>query len=52
MLNTPGLSEGKDAGRFLVVLDALLAQVGASEAIVIHNIGALRGAVAWGHPHP
>ena len=39
VLDALGLSEDKDAGRFLVAFDALLAESGASEAVVIHHMG-------------
>ncbi|MFI5143304.1 MAG: DnaB-like helicase N-terminal domain-containing protein [Thermoanaerobaculales bacterium] len=38
-LDALGLSEDKDAGRFLVAFDELLAEAGASEAVVIHHAG-------------
>src|SRR5205085_2644660 len=34
-----GLDENHEAGRFLVALDALLAESGVSEACVIHHMG-------------
>lgn len=34
-----GLSEDKDAGKFLVAFDALLAAAGATEAVVVHHMG-------------
>ncbi len=39
VLDALGLSEDKDAGRFLVAFDALLAESGATEAVVIHHMG-------------
>lgn len=39
VLDALGLSEDKDAGRFLVALDALLAEAGISEAVVSHHMG-------------
>ena len=39
VLDALGLSEDKDAGRFLVAFDALLAEAGASEAVVTHHMG-------------
>ncbi len=39
VLDALGLSEDKDAGRFLVAFDALLAESGASEALVVHHMG-------------
>ena len=39
VLDALRLSEDKDAGRFLVAFDALLAESGASEAVVIHHTG-------------
>lgn len=39
VLDALGLSEDKDAGRFLVAFDALLDQAGASEAVVVHHMG-------------
>lgn len=39
VLDSLGLSEDKDAGRFLVALDALLAEAGISEAVVSHHMG-------------
>lgn len=38
-LDSLGLSEDKDAGRFLVAFDALLAEAGAGEAVVVHHAG-------------
>jgi hypothetical protein len=38
-LDALGLSEDKDAGRFLVAFDELLKQSGAGEAIVVHHMG-------------
>jgi hypothetical protein len=38
-LDALGLSEDKDAGRFLVAFDALIAEAGASEAVVVHHMG-------------
>lgn len=34
-----GLSEDKDAGKFLVAFDALLAEAGVQEAVVVHHMG-------------
>jgi len=34
-----GLSGDKDAGRFLIAFDALLAEAGASEAVIAHHMG-------------
>lgn len=39
VLDALGLSEDKDAGRFLVTFDALIHQSGASEAVVVHHMG-------------
>ncbi|MGI9083745.1 MAG: bifunctional DNA primase/polymerase [Aeromicrobium sp.] len=39
VLDALGLSEDKDAGRFLVAFDALLAEAGVSEGIVVHHMG-------------
>lgn len=39
VLDAFGLSEDKDAGRFLVAFDALLAEGGAPEGLVIHHMG-------------
>lgn len=39
ILDALGLSEDKDAGRFLVALDELLNEAGVSEALVIHHMG-------------
>jgi hypothetical protein len=39
VLDALGLSEDKDAGRFLVAFDALLDQCGAQEALVVHHMG-------------
>jgi len=39
VLDALGLSEDKDAGRFLVAFDALLAEAGISEAVVNHHAG-------------
>lgn len=39
VLDALGLSEDKDAGRFLVAVDALLAEAGISEAVVSHHMG-------------
>lgn len=39
VLDSLGLSEDKDAGRFLVAFDTLLAEAGASEAVVVHHMG-------------
>lgn len=39
ILDALGLSEDKDAGQFLVALDALLKEAGISEAIVVHHMG-------------
>lgn len=39
VLDAFGLSEDKDAGRFLVQFDALLSEAGADEALVVHHTG-------------
>jgi hypothetical protein len=39
VLDALGLDENKDGGKFLVAFDALLAETGASEAIVVHHMG-------------
>lgn len=39
VLDALGLSEDKDAGRFLVAFDALLDQCGAGEALIVHHMG-------------
>jgi len=39
ILDSIGLDEHRDAGRFLVALDALLHEAGVSEALVIHHMG-------------
>jgi hypothetical protein len=39
VLDALGLSEDKDAGRFLVAFDALLAEARISEALVVHHTG-------------
>lgn len=39
ILDSLGLSEDKEAGRFLVAFDELLKEAGVSEAIVIHHMG-------------
>ncbi|WP_269939041.1 AAA family ATPase [Arthrobacter sp. HY1533] len=39
VLDALGLSEDKDAGRFLVTFDALLHGAGAAEALVVHHMG-------------
>lgn len=39
VLDALGLSEDKDAGKFLVAFDALLVECGASEAVVVHHMG-------------
>lgn len=39
VLDALGLSEDKDAGRFLVAFDALLAESGAGESVVTHHMG-------------
>jgi hypothetical protein len=39
VLDALGLSEDKDAGRFLVAFDALLAEAGAPEGVVTHHMG-------------
>ncbi len=38
-LDALGLSEDKDAGRFLVAFDTLLAEAGIAETIVVHHMG-------------
>ncbi|PWD42218.1 hypothetical protein ACN93_15095 [Gordonia paraffinivorans] len=39
ILDALGLNEHTDAGKFLVAFDALLAECGASEAVVVHHAG-------------
>lgn len=39
VLDALGLSEDKEAGRFLVAFDALLDEAGVSEAVVVHHAG-------------
>lgn len=39
VLDALGLSEDKDAGRFLVAFDALLEAAGVGEAMVVHHMG-------------
>lgn len=39
VLDALGLSEDKDAGRFLVAFDALLTESGASEGLIVHHMG-------------
>ncbi|MDH3043713.1 AAA family ATPase [Gordonia alkanivorans] len=39
VLDALGLSEDKDAGRVLVAFDALLAEIGASEGVVVTHMG-------------
>lgn len=39
VLDALGLDENHDAGRFLVAFDALLADSGISEAVVVHHMG-------------
>ncbi len=39
VLDALGLSEDKEAGVFLVAFDALLAEAGCSEAVVVHHMG-------------
>ncbi|MEJ1113833.1 AAA family ATPase [Paenarthrobacter sp. CCNWLY172] len=39
ILDALGLSEDKDAGRFLVAFDAFLAEAGIGEAVVVHHMG-------------
>lgn len=39
ILDALGLDENREAGRFLVAFDALLAEAGASEALVLHHMG-------------
>lgn len=39
MLDALGLDENKDAGRFLVAFDALKAEAGISEGVVVHHMG-------------
>ncbi len=41
VLDALGLSEDKDAGRFLVAFDALLAEAAVSECLIVHNMGPL-----------
>jgi hypothetical protein len=38
-LDVLGLSEDKDAGRFLVAWDALMTEVGGAESVVVHHMG-------------
>lgn len=39
VLDALGLSEDKDAGKFLVAWDALLAEASAQESVVVHHMG-------------
>jgi hypothetical protein len=39
VLDALGLDEHRDAGRFLVALDTLLAEAGVPEALVVHHMG-------------
>jgi hypothetical protein len=39
VLDGLGLSEDKDAGRFLVAFDALLKEAGIGEAVIVHHMG-------------
>ena len=39
VLDALGLSEDKEAGRFLVAFDALLTEAGIAEAVVVHHMG-------------
>lgn len=39
ILDALGLDENRDAGRFLVALDALLADIGRAEAVLVHHMG-------------
>lgn len=39
VLDALGLSEDKDAGRFLVAFDAFLVEAGIGEAIIVHHMG-------------
>lgn len=39
VLDALGLSEDKEAGRFLVAFDALLAEAGVPEAVMVHHMG-------------
>ncbi|MGW3365962.1 AAA family ATPase [Streptosporangium canum] len=39
VLDALGLDENRDAGRFLVAFDTLLAEAGASEAAIVHHMG-------------
>jgi hypothetical protein len=39
VLDALGLSEDKEAGRFLVQFDALLAEAGVAEAVLVHHMG-------------
>jgi hypothetical protein len=39
LLDVLGLDEHRDAGRFLVAFDALLAEAGIREALVVHHMG-------------
>jgi hypothetical protein len=39
IMDALGLDEHRDAGRFLVALDALLAEAGITEALIVHHMG-------------
>lgn len=39
VLDSLGLSEDKDAGRFLVAFDTMLDRAGVSEALIVHHMG-------------
>lgn len=39
VLDALGLDESRDAGRFLVAFDALLAEAGISDALLVHHMG-------------
>jgi hypothetical protein len=39
IMDALGLDEHRDAGRFLVALDALLAEAGISDALIVHHMG-------------
>lgn len=39
VLDALGLDENRDAGRFLVAFDALVAECGATEAVLVHHMG-------------
>jgi hypothetical protein len=39
VMDALGLSEDKDAGKFLAAFDALIAECGAAEAVIVHHMG-------------